>query len=310
MGKVASILGLLFTHPAELKTLVQFYLLHGQKRDITAQQEHPTSGWGRATMRRCWYFLETTCSLSAVIKQLDGDLARTLCIFYLVLRALDTVEDDMTMLDEIKQPLLRLFHEKTVTPGWTFTDSGPNEKDRQLLVEYSVVIAELNLLMPKYKEIILDTCAKMEVGMADYTHKAATSGSVYIETIAEYHLYCHYAAGLVGEGLVRIWSASGREVPWLSQELELVNSFALLLQKNNIIRDFREDITEGRFFWPKEIWAKYGFEEMKDLCAKGDVEHATWIQSAMILDALRHACDALDYLRLLKTQSVFVFCAV
>ena len=150
----------------------------------------------------------------------------------------------------------------------------------------------------------------MENGMADYAHKAATTGTIYLDSIADYDLYCHYVAGLVGEGLTRIWSASGKEAPWLCDQLELANSMGLLLQKTNIIRDFREDVEEKRFFWPREIWAKYGFEEMKDLYEKGDVERATWIQSGMILDALRHACDSLDYLRLLKNQSVFVFCAV
>ncbi|OJA11529.1 hypothetical protein AZE42_09514 [Rhizopogon vesiculosus] len=150
----------------------------------------------------------------------------------------------------------------------------------------------------------------MQNGMADYAHRAATTGTVYLDSVADYDLYCHYVAGLVGEGLTRIWSASDKEAPWLCDQLELSNSMGLLLQKTNIIRDFREDVEEKRFFWPREIWAKYGFEEMKDMYEKGDVEHATWIQSGMVLDALRHACDSLDYLRLLKNQSVFVFCAV
>jgi phytoene/squalene synthetase len=30
----------------------------------------------------------------------------------------------------------------------------------------------------------------------------------------------------------------------------------------------------------------------------------------MVVDALRHACDALDYLRLLRNQSVFNFAAI
>lgn len=162
----------------------------------------------------------------------------------------------------------------------------------------------------RYRDVILDVCAKMEVGMADYTHKAATTGSIFLATIAEYDLYCHYVAGLVGEGLTAIWSASGKEAPWLCEELGLSNSMGLLLQKTNIIRDFREDADERRFFWPKEIWGKYGFNELTDLYQKGDVERATWAQSEMILDALRHTCDSLDYLRLLKNQSVFVFCAV
>ena len=150
----------------------------------------------------------------------------------------------------------------------------------------------------------------MEVGMADYAHQAATSGSLYIATVTEYDLYCHYVGGLVGEGLTAIWSASGKEASWFRNELGLANSMGLLLQKTNIIRDFREDAEEHRFFWPREIWAKYGFNELTELYRRGNVERATWIQSEMILDALRHACDSLDYLRLIKNQSILVFCAV
>ena len=56
----------------------------------------------------------------------------------------------MTIPDDIKQPLLRSFHIHTVTPGWTFTGSGPNEKDRQLLVEYNTIVEEVNQLLPEY----------------------------------------------------------------------------------------------------------------------------------------------------------------
>ena len=35
-----------------------------------------------------------------------------MCVFYLVLRALDTVEDDMAIPVEEKLPILREFHEK------------------------------------------------------------------------------------------------------------------------------------------------------------------------------------------------------
>jgi farnesyl-diphosphate farnesyltransferase len=77
MGAVNWI-ALLLTHPFEFRTLIQFWLYHEQKRDIAAQKEHPTSGWDRASMRRCWEFLDMTSrSFSAVIKELEGDLART-----------------------------------------------------------------------------------------------------------------------------------------------------------------------------------------------------------------------------------------
>lgn len=163
----------------------------------------------------------------------------------------------------------------------------------------------------------------MQTGMADYAHAAYVGGgTVYLLTIAEYDLYCHYVAGLVGEGLSGIFGVSGKEVPWIGDQLELSNSMGLLLQKTNIIRDYREDVEERRFFWPKEIWGSklYGFNEMREMYEAIDADggrgtsekgrKAMYAQSAMILDALRHATDALDYLKILKNQSVFNFCAI
>ncbi|KAI9449967.1 farnesyl-diphosphate farnesyltransferase [Lactarius psammicola] len=312
------ILTLALTHPHEFRILLQFWNYHEPKRDITRKEEHPTSGWDRPAMRRCWELLDfTSRSFASVIKELDGDLARVICLFYVVLRGLDTVEDDMTIPDDIKQPLLRSFHEKTVTPGWNFNGNGPNEKDRIVLVDYHVVVEELLRLDSTCRDTIVDICHKMETGMADFAHRAALSPvPLTLETVQEYDLYCHYVAGLVGEGLSRLFSATGKEAESLAQQLELSNSVGLLLQKTNIIRDFREDADDRRFFWPREIWgsAEYtadGRTPSADILELiHDPRRAAWVQSAMIVDALRHACDALDYLRLLRNQSIFNFVAI
>ncbi|KAI0766091.1 squalene synthase [Trametes elegans] len=316
----ASLLILLLTHPLEFRTLVQYKVWHEPLRDITAPSEHATSGWDRATMRRCWEFLDMTSrSFSGVIKELEGDLARVVCLFYLFLRGLDTIEDDMSIPDEKKQPLLRNFTKIATQDGWTFTENGPKEKDRQLLVEWTVVTEELKHLDPKYVDIILDVTEKMQMGMADYAHMAATSDSLYVETVEEYNLYCHYVAGLVGEGLTRFWSASGKEASWLGDQLELSNSMGIMLQKTNIIRDFREDADDHRYFWPREVWGSKAladaaggqpFKEMSEMYQPGNETQALWVQSALVVDVLGHACDSLDYLRLLTNQSVFTFCAI
>ncbi|CAL1714550.1 unnamed protein product [Somion occarium] len=314
-----SMLALLVTHPLEFRTLLQYYLWHDQ-RDVSADHERESTGWDRETMRRCWHFLDKTSrSFAAVIKQLEDDLARV-CLYYLVLRGLDTIEDDMTLPDERKQKVLRSFHELTLTRGWSFAENGPEEADRQLLVEYDKVVDELLLLPPKYLAVIVEITKKMEVGMADYAHKAATTGSVYLEKIEDWDLYCHYVAGLVGEGISGLFSASGKEAPFIGEQLELSNSMGLFLQKTNIIRDYREDVEEHRYFWPREIWGaerfgkacggRPGFKEMKEMYEPGNEKQALWVQSALILDALRHATDSLDYLRLLKNQSIFNFCAI
>lgn len=45
-----------------------------------------------------------------------------IALFYLVLRGLDTVEDDMTLSIERKAPLLEEFHLKLEEDGWNFTE--------------------------------------------------------------------------------------------------------------------------------------------------------------------------------------------
>jgi hypothetical protein len=72
-----------------------------------------------------------------------------ICLFYVVLRALDTVEDDMTIPDDVKQSVLRSFHQNIVTPGWNFTGSGPKEKDAVVLVDFANCVEELLRLEPE-----------------------------------------------------------------------------------------------------------------------------------------------------------------
>ena len=60
-------------------------------------------------------------------------------------------------------------------------------------------------------------------------------------------------AGLVGIGLSRLFSASGLESEEVGLDHKLANSMGLFLQKTNIIRDYLEDVRDGRHFWPKEV---------------------------------------------------------
>jgi phytoene/squalene synthetase len=70
--------------------------------------------------------------------------------------------------------------------------------------------------------------------------------------LLEYNRYCHYVAGLVGEGLSRLFSASQLEDPSVGEDRELSNQMGLFLQKTNIIRDYLEDYVDQRAFWPQE----------------------------------------------------------
>ena len=250
----------------------------------------------------------TSRSFSAVIQELHPELLVPGVIFYLILRGLDTIEDDMTLSLEEKDPLLRQFHNHTEEEGWNYNGSGPNEKDRELLVQFQNVTEEFRKLKPAYREIIKDITLKMGNGMADYCHKSKDNINV-VNSIKDYDLYCHYVAGLVGNGLTRLFVESGLGNPILLERPQLQESMGLFLQKTNIIRDIKEDLDDNRRFWPKEIWSKY-VDRFEDLCKPEHKEAALNCCSEMVLNSLHHADQCLFYLAGLKEQSVFNFAAI
>jgi len=250
----------------------------------------------------------TSRSFSSVIQELNPELLVPVALFYLILRGLDTIEDDMTIPLTKKEPLLRDFDNIIEKDGWTFDGNGPAEKDRDLLVHFDVVITEFNLTKPAYKAIIKDITKKMGGGMADYANNAEhnTNG---VNTIKDYELYCHYVAGLVGEGLTRLFVESGLANPALLKRPELAESMGQFLQKTNIIRDIREDFDDKRRFWPKEVWSKY-VDKFEDMFKPENREAAVNCTSEMVLNSLRNAEECLFYMAGIKDQSVFNFVAI
>jgi farnesyl-diphosphate farnesyltransferase len=247
-------------------------------------------------------------SFVAVILELHPELLVPVTLFYLILRGLDTVEDDMTIPMEKKEPILRNFYNVLEQDGWTFDENGPNEKDRQLLVEFNVVIEEFKKIKPAYRDIIKDITKRMGDGMADYINNAENN-THRVDTIEDYELYCHYVAGLVGEGATRLFVESGLAHPELLKKAELTESMGQFLQQVNITRDIKEDMDDGRRFWPKEIWSKH-VDMFEDLFVPENKEKALNTSSEMILTALSRAENCLQYLASVREQSVFNFCAI
>jgi len=300
MGKITQLL----SHPSELRAVVQLMYFR--------QPLHATSKRSD-TLQRCYYLLnQTSRSFATVIKELHPEIKDVVTLFYLVLRALDTVEDDMTLDPSIKVPLLRGFVDKLNEKDWTFNGSGPDEKDRIVLVEFDQILIEYHKLKPEYQDIIKDITKKMGNGMADYIldDNFNLNG---VETIADFDLYCHYVAGLVGEGLTKLMVLAKFSDNSLAEDgFYRSNSMGLFLQKTNIIRDYHEDLEDGRSFWPKEVWSKYtdslpSFH--KDTSAESQFQGLSCLNE-LVLSSLGHAKDVLEYLSLVKDPSSFNFCAI
>ncbi|KAH8550692.1 farnesyl-diphosphate farnesyltransferase [Umbelopsis sp. PMI_123] len=292
-------------HPSELNALIT-YKFFMPKSNMARNKKLIANNENK---KRCYDFLDKTSrSFSAVIQELQDELRDVICLFYLVLRALDTIEDDMTLDLDRKCELLRSFDKIIYQRGWNFTESGPNESDRHLLVDFQIVIEEFLALPKKYQDVIADITKQMGNGMADYAsgeHRESTA----VATIKDFDLYCHYVAGLVGWGLSDLFAASGLEDPSIASDKRLSDSMGLFLQKTNIIRDYREDLDDGRQFWPKEIWGQYT-DDFAGLIKPENSDKAQAVLSAMVLNVMEQIPDVLTYLKALKDQYVFNFCAI
>ena len=67
-----------------------------------------------------------------VIQQLPEELRDAVCVFYLVLRALDTVEDDMALPNDWKVPMLKMFYTRISDRSAARSSSPPLDRARTL----------------------------------------------------------------------------------------------------------------------------------------------------------------------------------
>lgn len=253
-------------------------------------------------------------SFAAVIRQLPTEILKDVAIFYLVLRALDTVEDDMVAFEsnDVKCQHLLSFHETAlVDPSWSMDGVGHGD-EKKLLQEFPAVHRVYKSLSIESQVIISDITARMAAGMAEFVGKDLGQGTI---DVSEYNRYCHFVAGLVGEGLSRIFASSSFESDSLASQIFLSDQMGLFLQKTNIIRDFLEDYVDKRAFWPQSVWKKYSVTgELGYFC---NVEESNETKKAalsclneLVADALELIPDCLSYMACLQCTEIFRFCAI
>lgn len=287
--------------PAELIALLRY------KRKAHAARSQMTLAldpdWQYAYSTLC----KVSRSFALVIMELRPDLRHPICVFYLVLRALDTVEDDTSVQPQIRRDLCTSFHTLLHQPThpqqpWS-SDQFGDGAEKDLLIRFPTVLRCYQSLKPAYRNVVKDITKRMGAGMADHID------DVSCDSIADYDQYCHYVAGLVGLGLSDIFAISECEEPAFSHRTHLSNSMGLFLQKTNIIRDYLEDITDGRTFWPREIWVQYG-NDLADFKDPANRKFALAVLNHMITDALRHVPDCIEYMSHVRSPDVFNFVAI
>ncbi|PKI38589.1 hypothetical protein CRG98_041022 [Punica granatum] len=218
--------------------------------------------------------LQATRNLGFSILQLPLQLRKPMMIFYLVLRALDTI--------------------------------GGSPKYKVLMDNFYNVRTAFLELETSHREVIKDVTKRMGAGMAKFISKE-------VETMDDLHEYAHYSAG-VYPGISRIFRTSKLEDSSChsADQEHLYNSMALLVQKSDVIRDYLEDVHEApepRRFWPRCIWGKY-VNKLEDFKHEENSAKAVQCLNEMVMYTLTDVEDSLKNLSSLKDPVEFRFYAL
>ena len=234
-------------------------------------------GWTSIEKQNISFFYEilvkVSRSFNVIIKELPNQLSLEFCILYLMLRALDTVEDNSLLFNNQKEKkwYLKNFYKE-------FTNLNIDDKNcKELLENYDKIGIIFYKLPLKSQKIIKKCVRKMGKGMNKFINKD-------INTYDDYNKYCSYVAGDVGVSLTKLVFNFYENKQNCNRKIKkIANNAGKFLQKINIIRDFKEDLDENIIWYPKCVWSKYK-EKIEDL--NGDIESRNCLNE-LILDCLQ-----------------------
>ena len=221
-----------------------------------------------AEKRNTW-LKEVSRTFYPSIKVLPKDLHFYVGHSYLICRLLDTLEDayDITVevkkraLDEavkfIKDPVGFPKDDNIFAYIAKTSDIKPFEK---VILENAFNIFECIDTFPDNVRIhIRKWTVEMAEGMKKYAF-GSDNPKVQLSSVEELEDYTYYVAGTVGELLSELFTLDHFKIPEVKKNIMFTNgiAFGKALQYVNIIKDSREDFTEGRCFIPADLLEKHG----------------------------------------------------
>ena len=112
-------------------------------------------------------------SFSFIIKELPIEIRDYIAIFYLVLRALDTIEDDMEINVDYKIEILKNFHLHLFESENQVLLNYGKGFENKLMLEFDNLRNAFTKIPEVYKNIIIEITQEMSYGMIKYINKDA-----------------------------------------------------------------------------------------------------------------------------------------
>lgn len=218
---------------------------------------------------------ETSRSFFYTITETEDESKRRLFTYmYLVLRVLDTLEDDAMVSPYERSERIESYLENF----WLISSLETRIPKYKRLMDNIGYIHNLIKSLPETEiKIITDTVQEMGNGMIKFLRQAPH----WIDTEDKFEEYCQIVAGNLTIPLCKLNDKEPEAV-----ELHHLNHFARFLQMVNIIRDIKEDIIDqDRCYWP------IGLIRNK----KPNQTPRQWLKTSTSADKLQSLCQLIRF---------------
>jgi farnesyl-diphosphate farnesyltransferase len=233
--------------------------------------------------------LETSRTFALTIPLLPEPTRRAVCLAYLLFRVSDTFEDASTWTREERIAALSAWCDVLRAPStwgqearalaarWLAKKPSEHEGYLRLVENIPGVLSEVGRLEEARRTIVVAHAVRSAEGMAEVLRSAEPDGWVRLSTLEDLRAYCYVVAGIVGELLTSLFL---HDAPVLSAEAPTLRAheraFGEALQLVNILKDERDDESEGRRFLPVSVRRA----DVVDL-ARQDLRHAETYTAAL-----------------------------
>ena len=220
-----------------------------------------------------------------LVPMLPARLADAVGLAYLVMRVVDTLEDDTRLSPAERARYFQLLKGALeAQPGAAEALAQPlgDTPDERALMQVSPeVFARLHALEPAYRDAICECAHAMTGGVRQLIERSAARELPYpaVTSAEELREYCYYVAGVVGEMLCAMMAHFlGR--PQLLRLRDIAVELGIGLQLVNILKDALKDSRQGRRYLP--------------LAEDGDVAHAE-IYRAVLQEARQSLLRGVEF---------------
>ncbi|WP_188204567.1 squalene/phytoene synthase family protein [Desemzia incerta] len=219
---------------------------------------------------------ETSRTFYIPITFLKSDLKHSVASAYLVMRAIDEIEDHELISNDTKYELLMQVSELFKQP---FTEEAYLriiEPVKEQLPEVSLRLYDWVQACPEgSRPMMMEISSEMAFGMAKWAKK-----NWQVQTKEDLDDYTYYVAGVVGVYLSRLWYWSyGQET-----DLDLAIGFGRGLQAVNILRNQKEDSEERGVSFVPDGWSRDDlFAYAEDNLKKADAYIATLSEKSTVM---------------------------